>query len=43
MFNIFKKLDYEGIIEKEKELNKNELVEQEIEDEKDNDILMDIE
>ena len=43
LFNVFKKLSDEGVIEKEKELNKNELVEQEIEDEKDNDILMDIE
>ena len=43
LFKVFKKLSDEGVIEKEKELNKNELVEQEIEDEKDNDILMDIE
>jgi len=43
LFNAFKKLDDEGVIGKEKELNKNKLDNQEIEDENDNDIYMDIE
>ena len=42
LFNVFKKLNDESVIEKEKELNQKKLNDQEIEDEIDNDNYMDI-